>query len=211
MNFQPGDSICNKYKCVLLLGLPKVWETHTYTHTNTQYTYIYTYKHTHTCTNRSKLHHRVEHHFWLVLTIQQSFLIGCGTSRVCSFTPYLLGVKAVIATHKLAHAHAGKHAKNTSIDCQAQSPQSVLYIHAAGTSKSKEGKEREERRRERERERERCQAVIYDLKRQINSTGCLTGPETSWITAQTRRRGEAEKWRKNETERSVVWQDWEKV
>lgn len=36
------------------------------------------------------------------------------------------------------------------------------------------------RRRERKRkERERCQTVIYDLKRQINSTGCLTGPETS--------------------------------
>lgn len=156
---------------------------------------------------RSKLHHREKHHFWLVLTFQQSFLIGCGTSRVCSFTPYLLGVKAVITTHKPTHAHTNTHAKNTSIDCQAQSPQSMLYVHAAG--KSKEGRERKERGREIE--RERCQAVIYDLKRQINSTGCLTGPETSWITAQTRRRGEVEKWRKNETERSVVWQDWERV
>lgn len=58
-----------------------------------------------------------------------------------------------------------------------------------------------------------CQTVIYDMKRQINSTGCLTGPETSWITAKLRRRpGEMlEKWKKNETKRSVVWQNWEEV
>lgn len=58
-----------------------------------------------------------------------------------------------------------------------------------------------------------CHAVIYDLKRQINSTGCLTGPETSWITTKIRRRpGEMlEKWKKNETKRSVVWQNWEEV
>lgn len=41
-------------------------------------------------------------------------------------------------------------------------------------------KEREKgSKKEGKKERERCQTVIYDLKRQINSTGCLTGPETS--------------------------------
>lgn len=51
----------------------------------------------------------------------------------------------------------------------------MLYVHAAGNSK--EGRERKERGNEIE--RVRCQAVIYDLKRQINSTAYLTGPETS--------------------------------
>lgn len=57
----------------------------------------------------------------------------------CSFTPYLLGVKAVMATHKFTYANTDMHAKNTSIDCQTQSPQSMLYVHAEGMSK----KERE--------------------------------------------------------------------
>lgn len=57
------------------------------------------------------------------------------------------------------------------------------------------------------------QTVIYDLKRHINSTGCLTGHETSWITAKLRRRaGEMlKKWKKNESKGSVVWQNWEEV
>lgn len=139
---------------------------------------------------------------------QQSFLIGRGTSRACSFTPYLLGVKS---------------SDNLTPTRMQRTPALTVrpdHLKVWSTSmqqvRVREGRERGKKRgREirwgKERERESCQAVIYDLKRQINSTGCLTGPETSWITAQTRRREEVEKWWKNETERSVVWQDWERV
>lgn len=83
-----------------------------------------------------------------------------------------------------------------------QSAQSSFHIHSPGKSEQAE-----------RRGAGGCRTVIYDLKRQINSTGCLTGPETSWITAKIRRRpGEMlEKWKKNESKRSVVWQNWEEV
>lgn len=116
--------------------------------------------------HRSKQLHWRKHHLWVFLTFCRSFLIGCGTSPLCRFIQYVSGVKTAITTHGLRLMSAQKsHAKNTSITCQMQSPQHMQQV--------KEKKKKK---------RERCQAVIYDLKRQINSSGCLTGPETSWIT-----------------------------
>lgn len=40
-----------------------------------------------------QLHHTEKHHLWLVLTFQQSSLIGLDTSKICSLTPYLFDVK----------------------------------------------------------------------------------------------------------------------
>lgn len=81
------------------------------------------------------------------------FLLAVALPEYAVSLPICRGFKAVITTHKLTHVHTNVHAKNTSIDCRVQSPQTMLYVHAAG--KSKEWKEGEDRGKETENKKER--------------------------------------------------------
>lgn len=127
------------------------------------------------------------------LSSQRSFPIGRDTSQSPQLGPLSVcctGSGWYTQSHTCVHAsriHRTQAQAVTRNKVNIDSQRPSVQVRAK-QGRWKEGRREEGRawgravgrRRERKRgKKERCQTVIYDLKRQINSTGCLTGPETS--------------------------------